>query len=75
MTIILYSGHGVAYYARSHWPGAKGRIEALMPVDRGGKANVPDISDQELKLFLTDLAHSKGNITVILNCSFGAGTF
>jgi len=45
MTIISYSGHGVAYYARSHWPGAKGRIEALMPVDCGGEANVPDISD------------------------------
>jgi hypothetical protein len=74
--IVSYSGHGVAYYARSHWPGARGRIEALAPVDRGGEANVPDISDRELNLFLTDLARSKGNnITVILDCCFGSGTF
>jgi len=72
--IIMYAGHGVAYSKRDYWPGTRGRIEALAPVNRGGQSGVPDISDRELNLFLADLARSKGNnITVILDCCYAAG--
>jgi hypothetical protein len=72
--IIYYSGHGTSYAARDYWQDAGGTIEAIVPVDRGGESGVPDISDREIHLFLTDLARERGNnITVILDCCFAAG--
>ena len=71
--IIWYSGRGASYHSNRFWKGARGRIEALVPMDHREQ---PDISDRELNLFIADLAHSKGNnITLIFDCCFAAGTF
>ncbi|KAK0487953.1 hypothetical protein IW261DRAFT_1558993 [Armillaria novae-zelandiae] len=52
---------------------ATGSVEALCPIDRNGLDEtgrlIPDISDREINIILSELSHVKGNhITLILDC-------
>ncbi|KAK0243671.1 caspase domain-containing protein [Armillaria nabsnona] len=52
---------------------AAGSVEALCPVDRNEPDDkgcpIPDISDREINIILSELSHVKGNhITLILDC-------
>ncbi|KAK0191742.1 caspase domain-containing protein [Armillaria mellea] len=78
--IIYYAGHGSAYYCSQHSfiPGATCQtsacpIEALCPIDRDTMDSdgrwIPDISDRELNVLLTQISRTKGyHITFIKDC-------
>ncbi|KAK0217289.1 caspase domain-containing protein, partial [Armillaria fumosa] len=75
--LIYFSGHGSSYnvsdFDKSGDISAIGTIEALCPVDRTASGTdsscIPDISDREINIILTQISHTKGNhITLILDC-------
>ncbi|KAK0452853.1 peptidase C14, caspase domain-containing protein, partial [Desarmillaria tabescens] len=81
--IIYFAGKGSIYLNRDYFP--KGTLEwygsniALCPVDRttphdNGVGVIPDISDREINIILSEIAGTKGcHITVILDCCHSSG--
>ncbi len=78
--IVYYAGHGASYYCSEHFSTAESRcqtgacpIEALCPIDRDTMDSdehwIPDISDRELNVLLTQISLAKGHhITFITDC-------
>ena len=63
--------HGTTYYFTS-FASKAGSIEAICPVGRGD--SIPDISERELNLILSELRAAKGsNITITLDCFHAGG--
>ncbi|KAF8169312.1 peptidase C14, caspase domain-containing protein [Mycena galopus ATCC 62051] len=73
--LFHFSGHGSSYEREL----GRLRTEALCPCDRtpGDQHStdfVPDISDRELNIILSEICRKKGpNLTVILDCCFSGG--
>ncbi len=79
--LIHFSGHGSKYFC-SDYPHYKatsagtGTIEVLCPIDRdeGHGGMVPDISDREINVILSEISRTKGHrITLILDCCHSSG--
>ncbi|KAK0504503.1 hypothetical protein EDD18DRAFT_1042392, partial [Armillaria luteobubalina] len=83
--IIYFSGHGSSYLWKDYYSDdfqssenepdvfATGSVEALCPIDRNEHEDtgypIPDISDREINIILSEIARVKGNhITLILDC-------
>jgi len=75
--LVHFSGHGSSYDAESFFEsadGSAGSIEAICPSDRSGDYEIPDISDRELNLVLSEVRDAKGgNITFIADCCYSGG--
>ncbi|KAK0470734.1 hypothetical protein IW261DRAFT_1515171 [Armillaria novae-zelandiae] len=70
--VIYFSGHGSSYFSDEYCGETAGAIEALCPIDRKEEDDfaVPDISDREINIILSQISHTKGHrITLILDCS------
>ena len=67
--LVHFSGHGSSYDADSLFDSAVGSansIEAICPSDRSADYEIPDISDRELNLVLSEVRDAEGgNITFI----------
>ncbi|SJL12695.1 uncharacterized protein ARMOST_16126 [Armillaria ostoyae] len=80
--IIYFAGHGTAYRRADYFPegtlDALGHSNALCPIDRGlqhtaSDTPVPDISDFEINVILTEISRKKGHhITIILDCAYSS---
>ncbi|KAK0221343.1 caspase domain-containing protein [Armillaria fumosa] len=85
--VIYFSGHGSSYLWKDYYSKdfqssedepdvlATGSVEALCPIDRNEPDDngypIPDISDREINIILSELSHVKGNhITLILDCCY-----
>ena len=75
--LVHFSGHGSSYDAESIFEsavGPAGFIEAICPSDRSADYEIPDISDRELNLVLSEVRDAKGgNITFIADCCYSGG--
>ncbi|PBK82707.1 hypothetical protein ARMGADRAFT_885534, partial [Armillaria gallica] len=79
--LIHFSRHGSKYFCSDYPPyratsAGTGTIEVLCPIDRdeGHGGMVPDISDQEINVILSEMSHTKGHrITLILDCCHSSG--
>ncbi|PBK82709.1 hypothetical protein ARMGADRAFT_946040, partial [Armillaria gallica] len=80
--IIYFSGHGSSYFCLDFYPQgsleATGTVEALCPIDHSpcdsSNISVPNISDRELNIILSEISHTKGHhITCILDCCHSSG--
>ena len=74
---VHFSGHGSSYDAESLFEtgvSAAGSIEAICPSDRSTSWEIPDISDRELNLIISEVRNAKGaNITFITDCCYSGG--
>ncbi len=82
--IVYYAGHGASYYCSEHFSAAESScqtgacpIEALCPIDRDTMDSderwIPDISDRELNVLLTQISLAKGHhITFITDCCYAS---
>ncbi len=79
--IIYFPGHGSSYKCSDYYieggTSAEGHIEALCAMDctaTSTDGGIPDISDREINIILTEISRAKGpHITVILDCCYSAG--
>jgi len=75
--LIHFSGHGASYDAKEFFSGVSsvGSIEAICPSDRNSIGrNIPDISDRELDIILSEVRDVKGgNITFSADCRHSGG--
>ncbi|KAK0227235.1 peptidase C14, caspase domain-containing protein, partial [Armillaria nabsnona] len=79
--LIHFSGHGSKYFCSDYPPykatsAGTGTIEVLCPIDRdeGHGGMVPDISDREINVILSEISRTKGHrITLILDCCHSSG--
>ncbi|PBK82949.1 hypothetical protein ARMGADRAFT_901484, partial [Armillaria gallica] len=79
--LIHFSGHGSKYFCSDYPPykatsAGTGSIEVLCPIDRdvGHGGTVPDISDREINVILSEISRTKGHrITFILDCCHSSG--
>lgn len=75
--LVHFSGHGASYDAKvffSTGVSSVGPIEAICPSDRTINRDIPDISDRELNLILSEVRDAKGeNITFIADCCYSGG--
>jgi hypothetical protein len=74
---VHFSGHGSSYDAKvffSTGVSSVGSIEAICPSDRTINRDIPDISDRELNLVLSEVRDAKGgNITFVTDCCYSGG--
>ena len=75
--LVHFSGHGSSYDAESFFDspvGSTGSIEAICPSDRSDDYEIPDISDRELNIILSEVRDAKGgNTTFIADCCYSGG--
>ena len=75
--LVHFSGHGSSYDAESFFEsasGSAGSIEAICPSDRSADYEIPDISDREINIILSEVRDAKGgNITFIADCCYSGG--
>ncbi|SJL17252.1 uncharacterized protein ARMOST_20798 [Armillaria ostoyae] len=82
--IVYYAGHGASYNCSGHFSIAESGcqtgscpIQALCPIDRDTMDSdehwIPDISDRELNILLTQISLAKGHhITFITDCCYAS---